>query len=249
MADGTKISWATTSWNPITGCSPISEGCLNCYAKKMAKRLQASGKGGYDKGFEPTLHEDKLTMPSRWKTSRTIFVCSMGDLFHEDVPFRWIEDVFYKIMLGSHHTFLLLTKRPERMRGFFEHTKSLYWTPNMHECVWLGVTAENQKRWDERVPVLLSIPAAHRWVNIGPMLERIRVEKHVHALDWVALEGESGSGARHMEVDWARDVLHQCDVANVPFHLKQFSGFRPEKCPMLDGHRFTAMPPFKKGVK
>jgi protein gp37 len=243
----TKITWATTSWNPVTGCTPISPGCENCYAQRMAKRLQGMGQKGYEDGFRITLHEDRLEQPLRWKKPRTIFVCSMGDLFHKDVPFAWIESVFYKIMLAANtnnHTFLILTKRPRRMRDFFEHTEARHWTPNLHENVWLGVTAENQARWDDRVAVLLSIPAAHRFVSIEPMLEQVAVEKHVHALDWVIVGGESGPGARPIRRDWARDVLQQCDVADVPFHLKQYSGFRPEKCPELDGRRYTAMPPF-----
>ena len=244
MSDRTKISWATTSWNPVTGCTPISPGCENCYAAAMAKRLKAMGQKGYAEGFRITCHEERFKQPLRWKKPRTIFVCSMGDLFHKDVPFAWIEGVFYKIMLACHHTFIILTKRPRRMREFFEHTAARHWTPNMHECVWLMTTAENQARWDDRVSVLLSIPAAHRGVSIEPMLERIAIEKQAYALDWVIVGGESGPGARPMEEDWARDVLQQCDVADIPFHLKQYSGYRPEKNPELDGHRYTEMPPF-----
>jgi len=241
----TKITWATDSWNPVSGCSPISDGCLNCYAALMAKRLQAAGVGGYERGFEPTLHEDKLTMPLRWRKPRTIFVCSMGDLFYDGVEDGWRHAVFNFIRrsreVGNKHTFLILTKRPAAMGNFLA---DLVGWPEKYPHVWLGVTAERQAEWDWRVRELLSIDAAHWFVSIEPMLERIAVEKHVHALDWVIVGGESGPGARPMEVDWARDVMQQCDVVDVPFHLKQYWGFRPEKCPELDGSRYTAMPPF-----
>lgn len=190
----TKIEWTDETWSPITGCTPISEGCQNCYAKRMATRLK--GRYGYDKDnpFKVTLHPDRLDQPLKWKKPRMIFVCSMGDLFHEDVPDEWILRVFNTIRkcspgVGDYpvHTFLILTKRPERMRNVimrmrFNRDKN----PMMYldkegdltgypmgqriKNVWLGVTAENQQRADARIPILLQTPAAVRFVSVEPML-------------------------------------------------------------------------------
>jgi len=179
----TKIEWATDTWNPITGCSPISEACQNCYAKRMSKRL--AGRCGYPKDdpFRVTLHPDKLEQPLRWKKPRMIFVCSMGDLFHDDVPEIEIIRVFAVMADAQQHTYLVLTKRPERMKEVLtspsiandvwlmtntgiSEDKPIWPLPN----VWLGVTAENQARADERIPILLQIPATVRFVSVEPML-------------------------------------------------------------------------------
>jgi protein gp37 len=244
----TKITWATTSWNPVTGCTPISPGCKNCYARAMAKRLQGLGRKGYEKGFEPTFHADKLMDPLHWKKKpRTVFVCSMGDFFNVEIDdhFKMATMAVMRkaIEIGNRLTFILLTKRPVLAHRFLE-TVPGWPDAQIFRHFWLGVTAETQEWWDHRVPLLLETPAQHRFVSIEPMLERVAVEKHAHALDWVIVGGESGPGARPMEEDWARDVMQQCDVADVPFHLKQYAGYRPEKCPELDGRRYTAMPPF-----
>ena len=195
----TRIEWTEYSWNPVTGCTPISEGCQNCYAKRMANRLR--GRCGYptDEPFKVTLHEDRLEEPLRWKKPRKVFVCSMSDLFHEDVPNEFIDYVFAVMGRSQQHTFILLTKRPERMREYLQagryqqilniayrlkyrpeglgkgidNPKDMRWWPN----VWLGVTAENQQRADERIPVLLQIPAAVRFVSIEPMLGPIDLTK------------------------------------------------------------------------
>lgn len=172
----TKIEWAEEIWNPVTGCSPVSEGCQNCYAKRMANRLR--GRYGYpeDKPFKVTSHPDRLDQPLKWKKPRRIFVCSMGDLFHKDVPFSFICDVFARILLETRHTFLILTKRPERMKEFFDTllVKKLP-LPN----VWLGVTAENQDQADLRIPILLEIPAKVRFVSVEPMLTVMDLEKYL----------------------------------------------------------------------
>ena len=165
MAD-TKIEWADKVWNPVTGCTPISEGCEHCYAERMAKRL--AGRFGYpeDEPFRVTYHEDKLTEPSSWKSPKRVFVCSMADLFHEDVSFDYLYRVFSVMGECPQHTFMILTKRPERMKAFFDGHQILDYIP----YVWLGVTCENQARADERIPILLQIPAAVRFVSLEPML-------------------------------------------------------------------------------
>lgn len=233
----TKIEWATHTWNPVTGCTPISEGCEHCYAARMAKRL--AGRCGYPKDdpFRPgTFHADKLNDPLKIKTPSMIFVCSMGDLFHESVDVDVIFKIFEVIDKASHHTYLLLTKRPETMRSFFEITGE--WDQSLWPNLWLGVTAENQARADERIPILLSIPAAVRFVSVEPMLGpvdlnragaiwadmngsiRPEYQQPCRTIDWVICGGETGPGARPMHPDWARSLRDQCKSASVPFFFK-----------------------------
>jgi len=240
----TKIEWATETWNPITGCTPISEGCKNCYAKRMAQRL--AGRFGYpaDDPFRVTLHPDKLDQPLRWKKPRRVFVCSMGDLFHEDVLEEWIDQVYEVIANTPQHTFQILTKRPERMARYIRIMSAAL--PN----VWLGVTAENQEQADKRIPVLLQIPAAVRFVSVEPMLEAVVIGdllgdaySSMHGgfapgIDWVICGAETGSGARPMELDWARDLRDQCVSAEVPFFFKRDSNGNRE----LDGQLWEQYP-------
>lgn len=245
MGDKSKIEWLDggASWNPITGCTPISEGCANCYARTMAE-TRLRGMFGYDKEdpFKVTYHFDKLEQPLKWKKPRKIFVCSMGDLFHEDVPTGLILDIFGVITGADQHTFLILTKRPERMKSFMEYINRFRTTPL--ENVWIGVTAENQRTADERIPTLLDTPAAKRFVSVEPMLEQIDlnlfgnrrcgyVDKVQHTpglvpslvpvsfIDWVICGAETGPNARPMSLDWARDLRNQCAAGNVPFFFKK----------------------------
>ncbi|GAG05438.1 unnamed protein product, partial [marine sediment metagenome] len=165
----TKIEWASESWNPITGCTPISEGCANCYAKKMAQRLK--GRFGYpeDEPFRVTFHPDKLDQPLKWRKPRHIFVVSMGDLFHPGILWSDNQEIWEIMAKCPQHTFMILTKRVERMRIFLTEDLN-YKLPLPLPNVYLGVTAENQQRADERIPILLQIPAAKRFVSIEPML-------------------------------------------------------------------------------
>lgn len=178
----TKIEWTEATWNPVSGCDKISDGCKNCYAEKMAKRLQAMGAKGYENGFAVTLHPERLNEPTKRKKPTMYFVCSRGDLFHDDVPFEFIDDIFATMIHNSHHTFQILTKRPERMKQYFARPKELieeYFpsgvilpAPN----IWLGVTAENQEQADKRIPILLDTPAHKRFVSIEPMIGKIDLE-------------------------------------------------------------------------
>lgn len=225
----TKIEWATHTWNPVTGCTPISEGCEHCYAARMAKRL--AGRCGYpqDDPFRPgTFHANRLNDPLKIKKSSMIFVCSMGDLFHESVDVDVIFKILEVIDKASHHTYVLLTKRPETMRSFFEITGD--WDSSEWPNVWLGVTAENQARADERIPILLSIQAAVRFVSVEPMLGPVDLthdldgfrcdENYGERLDWVICGGETGPGARPMHPDWARSLRDQCKAEGIPFFFK-----------------------------
>ena len=185
----TKIEWADETWNPITGCSPVSAGCNNCYARRMANRLR--GRHGYpaDNPFNVTLHPDRLEQPFRWLKPRKVFVCSMGDLFHEDVPFGFIAKVFGIMHSAKQHIFMVLTKRPERMKEFFEwftgSERCGTW-PKEYPHVMIGVTAENQETADQRIPILLSIPATVRFVSVEPMLGAVEIEEYFPEYDYRA---------------------------------------------------------------
>jgi len=222
----TKISYCDETVNIITGCTKVSPGCKNCYAAAMAPRLK--NRFGYGiNPFEPTFHTDKLTKPSEWKTSKVIFLSSMGDMFHHDVPFAWLDLIFTMIKQENQHQYLLLTKRPRRMHEYIVDYLLRYgYLPNN---IWLGVTAEDQQRANERLPVLFKIPAHHYFVSIEPMLEPINLEcvPGISALNWAICGGETGQKARFMQPDWARSIRDQCNVMNVPFYMKQMSRKTP----------------------
>jgi protein gp37 len=244
----TKISWAESTWNPVIGCSKISEACDHCYAERMARRLAAMGHDEYE-GFKVRCLPKRLDEPLRMKKGRTIFVCSMGDLFHHDVPTQFIDRVFATMALSPRHRFMLLTKRPERMEKFlYRDCNALkeFNIPWPFTNVWLGVTAENQKWADERIPLLLSIPAAHHWVSVEPMLGDLNFRwkpyhhqatsetyrqylertgsvseyESLKMLDLVVCGGETGPYARPMNPQWVRSLRDQCAAADVPFHFK-----------------------------
>jgi len=280
----TKIEWCAMpgytpeTWNPCTGCSPISEGCEHCYAKRLIGR----NLHGYD--FTPRYHEDRLSIPKHWKAPRFIFVCSMGDLFHEAIPLDFVSHVLAVAALHPRHIFVLLTKRAERMWEFFslpnipdditeicmrwlndENFADIEWPlPN----IWLGVTAENQKRADERIPILLRIPAAVRFVSVEPMLDSMEMQRHLRSgleswceghpdspqpnwpggfsrelrgLDWVICGAETGPGKRRMELNWARTLRDDCKAADVPFFFKKNS----EGSRLLDGREWNEYPQLK----
>ena len=219
----TSIEWCDKSWNPISGCSPISEGCTNCYAKRMAYRLK--GRYGYPKDdpFRVTFHPDRLDEPLHWKKPSRIFVVSMGDLFHKDISVIWIEKVFQSMVSANWHKYLILTKRPS------EAMKIAGWIKNLSDNVdlMLGVSiSTNKDLW--MVKTLLQIPAAKRFVSVEPMLEPIDIyptpmHQGDKCLDWIICGGETGPKARSMSLDWARDLRDKCKAANVPFFMKQIT--------------------------
>jgi len=227
VADQTRIEWTDTTWNPVTGCSPISAGCEHCYAKSMATRLR--GRCGYpsDDPFAVAVHTDRFCDPLRWRKPRRIFVCSMGDLFHHDVPREAISNVFTMASACPRHTFQILTKRPHRMRAMV--TSLLRdsggdlrrpW-PN----VWLGVTAENNEVANDRLRVLLRSPAAVRFVSIEPMLGPVDlmtgrkwIPRHLH---WVICGQETGPSARPCDPAWVERMSDQCVDLGIPFFAKR----------------------------
>lgn len=232
-----KIEWTEATWNPVTGCTPISEGCEHCYAKRMATRLR--GRCGYpeDEPFRVTAHPDKLDEPHHWLKPRKIFVCSMGDLFHEDAT--WKRDgVFSTVWSCRWHRFMFLTKRAQRMSGALDHFYRVWkYGPKPFPNLWLGVSAENQRRADERIPVLLEIPAVRRFVSIEPMLGPVDLRRafgtegprqtYIEQLDWVICGGETGPGARPLHPDWVRSLRDQCQAAGVPFFFKSWGDWYP----------------------
>lgn len=294
MSDQSGISWTDATWNPVTGCTPVSPGCAKCYAMRMTRRLEGIGQSKYagltnGKHFNGTVrcHDDLLDVPLRWRKPRMVFVCSMSDLFHESVPFKFIDAVFAVMALSPRHTFQVLTKRPERMaeymtrrevlpgsfsrkagakyktpcdRGYYiareiapEHPTELVWPlPN----VWLGTSAEDQQRFDERVEHLQHCPAAVRFVSLEPLLGPIDLKRMDCSawetttivdvlrnqivedseldtpcegdgnIDWVIVGGESGPGYRRMNHEWLRRIVDDCAAAHVPVFVKQDSGPR-----------------------
>ncbi len=213
----TTIEWTEVTWNPVTGCSKVSPGCSHCYAERMAKRLQAMGKANYRDGFRVRTHEHMLSVPSTWTKSRMVFVNSMGDLFHEDVPFEFIERVFDAMHRAPMHTFQVLTKRADRLA---ELAPALSWPSN----VWMGVTVEDNDRLS-RIDSLLKVPSEVRFLSIEPLLGPLP-DLSLAGVDWVIVGCESGPGARPMKPDWVTAIRDSCVRAQVPFFFKQWGGVR-----------------------
>lgn len=234
MASFTKIEWTEVTWNPVTGCTPVSTGCDHCYARRMAMRLQAMGQYRYRNGFAVTLQRDLVALPLRWARPRLIFVNSMSDLFHEQVPVEYIKQVFETMERCPQHTFQVLTKRSGRMR---ELAPLLPWSTN----IWMGVTVENARACD-RIVDLLQVPAAVRFLSCEPLLgplEGISLE----GIHWVIVGGESGPGARPMQPEWVHSIVQQCRSVQVPFFFKQWGGVRKHRAGRtLQGRVFNEMP-------
>lgn len=208
-----KIDWTNYTWNPETGCSKISEGCRNCYAVEMALRLKAMGQDKYKNGFEVTLHEDVLRDPIYLKNQSMIFVCSMGDLFHIDVPFSFIDKVMETIKTAFWHQFQILTKRPERMAEYFADRE-------IPRNAWLGTTVENQAV-KGRIDCLRNLDAPVRFLSCEPLLEDLG-ELDLTSIDWVIVGGESGSKARSMKEDWVLSIKEQAEKQGAAFFFKQW---------------------------
>lgn len=236
------IGWTDKTWNPVTGCSPVSEGCANCYAKPRSRRLR--GRYGYpaDDPFRVTCHADRLDKPSEWGKPQKVFLCSMGDLFHADVPDSFIDRVMRRIEFSEQHTFQLLTKRADRMQRYFQGLQQ-EWGATVSRVLpnlWLGVTAENQRTFDERVPALLGILAAVRFISFEPLLEPIFTRGYLRrdwpknngGIQWGIVGCETGPGRRPMRVEWARGVVQQLHLARVAAWVKQLDlGDRVSKDP------------------
>lgn len=210
----TKIEWTDSTWNPVTGCTKMSAGCAHCYAETMSRRLKAMGTPKYRNGFIVTLHEEALEEPKKWRKPRTIFVCSMSDLFHKDVPFEFIDKVIGVIKETPQHRYQLLTKRAERMKEYFL-------TREVPNNVWIGVTVEIQSSKD-RIDNLRSIKNAPiKFLSCEPLLEDLG-ELNLTGIDWIIVGGESGNQARPMQEEWVLNIQRQCKAANKAFFFKQW---------------------------
>ena len=269
----TKIPWTDASWNPIDGCNPVSDGCKNCYAAGIAKRFW-----GDRKFSDVRFHAKRLFQLVKWRKPRRIFVCSMGDLFHKDISDFNIFRVVNAMHNAYQHTFILLTKRPKRMGDYFADFKNSFGSnqdkkfygedpSRATKNIWIGVTCENQKTADERIPILLNIPAAVRFVSVEPMLSSIDLSpwlisdgwtpsysdpdnigchppaEPLNALHWVICGTESGPKRRPAKTEWIRSLKDQCVKAGIPFFLKQreIDG-KVVKMPLLDGQKWAEMP-------
>ena len=234
MSANSAIEWTESTWNPVTGCTKISDGCINCYARRMAKRLKAMGQKNYVNGFKVTLHPHALNLPLKWKKPQTIFVNSMSDLFHNDVPIPFIHEVFDVMTKAHWHRFQVLTKRAARLEKV---AFDLNWPNN----VWVGVTVEN-KSYLKRIDHLRNVPAIIRFLSLEPLLGSLP-HLNLTNIDWVIVGGESGPGARSMEKDWVLDIQQQCRKDKVPFFFKQWGGFNKKKAGrLLNGKVYSEVP-------
>lgn len=238
MATHSTIEWTEVTWNPVTGCTKISDGCKHCYAERMAKRLRAMGLAKYQAGFRVRTHEDSLGEPLRWRRPRLVFVNSMSDLFHQSVPTAFIEEVFSVMNRAGRHTFQVLTKRPGRVAQI---GRRLRWTPN----IWLGASIESE-RWLRRLEALGRTGARTKFLSLEPLLGPLPGLR-LDGVDWVIAGGESGPGARRMEAEWVRDIRDNCLRSGVPFFFKQWGGvFKKRTGRTLDGRTWNQMPAVKE---
>lgn len=215
-----SIEWTEHTWNPVTGCTKLSPGCKHCYAETMARRLKAMGAPGYERGFELTLHPERLEQPLRRKTPTTYFVNSMSDLFHEAVPDRFVDQVLDVCRRTPQHTYQVLTKRAERLPQFFAGRVC---PPN----VWLGVSVEDRKYGVPRIALLRKVEAAVRFLSVEPLLEDVG-KLNLRGIHWVIVGGESGAKARPMDESWAENVRTQAIAQGVPFFFKQWGAWGPD---------------------
>ena len=235
MSKNSGIACTTHTWNPVTGCTQMSPGCDNCYALRIAERF--CGGKAWPNGFDVTLRPHRLDEPLRWREPVHVFVNSMSDLFHREIPDDYLCQVREVILRADQHTFQVLTKRVHRM-AYKIRTLSL----PLPDHIWLGVSAEDQRMSDSRIRCLLGIPAAVRWGSAEPLLGPVDLDRYLDGLDWVVVGGESGPGRRRMDYAWARSMRDQCTGAGVPFFYKQGNAHRAGGDDELDGRVHQEMP-------
>lgn len=234
MAQLSSIEWTDATWNPVTGCSKVSPGCLNCYAERMAKRLKAMGVARYRYGFNVRVHDDLLEVPLKWKNPSVIFVNSMSDLFHEEVPVSFIKNVFEIMNSCPQHTFQILTKRSGRLK---ELSRELRWAHN----IWMGVSVENTETTN-RIKDLVKTKARVKFVSCEPLIGPIK-RLPLKDIDWIIVGGESGPHSRVMEKQWAVSIRNRCIRHGVPYFFKQWGGARKKaKGRILEGRTWDEMP-------
>lgn len=238
MADGSAIEWTDATWNPVTGCTKITAGCDNCYAARFSERFRGVPGHPFERGFDLTLRPDRLAQPLAWRRSRMIFVNSMSDLFHKGVPRDFIDQVFETMEAADQHVFQVLTKRSSPMRSYL---RSRYGTIEPPKHIWLGVSVEDG-RAKARVDHLRTSPAAVRFLSVEPLIGPIG-EVDLTGIHWVIAGGESGPGARPMQIQWAREIRDRCAEQDVAFFFKQWGGLRPKSGGRnLDGREWNELP-------
>jgi len=234
MASNSSIEWTESTWNPLTGCTKVSPGCKNCYAERLALRLQSMGQPNYANGFTLTTHEHALRLPLQWKKPQTIFVNSMSDIFHEKVPIEFIQQVFEVMRRADWHRFQILTKRSDRLLTL---SPQLPWAPH----IWMGVSVESDD-YAFRIDHLRKTQARIKFLSLEPLLGPLQ-RLNLKGINWVIVGGESGPGARPMAQSWVIDIRNQCRKARVPFFFKQWGGFHKKKSGRkLEGRTWDEMP-------
>lgn len=234
MGENSSIEWTEATWNPVTGCTKISPGCKHCYAERMSMRLRAMGQRNYVNGFDLTLHEHALEIPLRWKKPQVIFVNSMSDLFHKDVPLRFITQVFDVMNRAYWHRYQILTKRSERL---LELSSYLQWERH----IWMGVSVESAD-YIYRIDDLKRTASIVKFLSLEPLLGPLP-QLDLKGIDWVIVGGESGPGARPMSKNWVLDIRDQCINAGVAFFFKQWGGVNKKKAGrLLNGRTWDEMP-------
>jgi len=240
MSLNSAIEWTESTWNPVTGCTKISDGCQHCYAERMTKRLKAMGSPNYRNGFKLTIHRDSLELPLSWRKPQIIFVNSMSDLFHKDVPTAFIKDMFEVMQKAYWHKFQILTKRSERLLCL---SKELTWSDN----ILMGVTIENKKHLN-RLTHLKKTGAKTRFLSLEPLLGPLP-NLNLQDINWVIVGGESGPGARPLKPEWVTDIRNKCSRASVPFFFKQWGGVNKKRSGRtLDGKIYNQRPAALAGL-
>lgn len=236
-----KIEWTEITWNPVTGCTKISAGCKNCYAERMSHRIKAMGNLKYKNGFEVTLHTDSINEPFTWKSPKLVFVNSMSDLFHKQVPIAFLQAVFKVMNDTPKHTYQVLTKRADLL-SLWDNKREVYFSPN----IWMGVSVENQATL-ERIDFLRETSAKVKFLSIEPLLEPLQ-GLNLSGIDWVVVGGESGPGSRPMKKEWVLSILNECQKQKVPFFFKQWGGTNKKKNGrLLNGEEYNQMPWYYTG--
>ncbi len=243
MAEISKIEWTDATWNPVRGCTKISPGCAHCYAETFAERFRGVRGHPYEQGFDLRLVPEKLLEPIRWSGPKMVFVNSMSDLFHADVPVPYISAVAEVMAHSPWHIYQVLTKRGERMQQLLSTDLQRF---AQHAHIWWGTSVENRKYGMPRIEHLRHTPAAVRFLSIEPLLEDLG-EIDLRGIHWVIVGGESGRGARPMHPEWVRSVMDQCRIQSVPFFFKQWGGVRKKQAGrQLDGRTFDEFPQMQR---
>ena len=238
MADGSAIEWTDATWNPVTGCTKITAGCDNCYAERFAERFRGVPGHPFENGFDLTVRPERLSQPLLWRRPRMIFVNSMSDLFHKEVPRSFIDQVFDTMEAADHHIFQVLTKRSSLMRTYL---RKRYEARDPPSHIWFGVSVEDG-RSKARVEHLQTSPAAVRFLSIEPLIGAVGA-MDLSGIHWVIAGGESGPGARLLHIEWAREIRDNCAAQGVPFFFKQWGGIRPKSGGRdLDGREWNEFP-------